>query len=111
MNIKVNHFKRPGAKFHRASLLVKRKVSDINRTRASKRGWAVPGTGPIVVNDNTSLVLFKSTAELTVCTVERNIAISKLNPICIIGIVQELIPICFHRRTSYFKVQKSKVTS
>ena len=73
MNVKVNNFKRPGTKLHGARLLVEWKMRDVYWTCAPKRGWAVPGAGAVVINDDTRLVLFKSTAELTVRTVKASI--------------------------------------
>ena len=45
-------------------------MRDVNWTCAPKRGWAVPGAGAVRINDDSGLVLFKSTAELTVRTVK-----------------------------------------
>ena len=68
VNVEVNNFKRPRAKLHHARLLVKGKVRDVNWTRAPKRGWRVPCTPALVINNDTGLVFFKSTAELIVRT-------------------------------------------
>lgn len=43
-------------------------MCDVNWTCASKRSWTVPGIDAIVINDDSCLVLFKSTAKLTVST-------------------------------------------
>ena len=43
-------------------------MCDVDWTCASKRGWTVPGIDAIVINDDSGLVLFKSTTKFTVST-------------------------------------------
>ena len=60
-DVKVVHLKRPWTKLHDATLLVERKISNIDIARANEWGWREPVVDTVIVDDDLGVILEKAT--------------------------------------------------